>query len=164
MFETKRLIINQLEMDDVEVFAKYRNKAIVAKYQSWNNYSVEEAKKRIQTCKKNKFSLFSRNYQLAIRLPDGKLIGDLYLEPKITKKIAIGYTLDDQYWNQGYGVEVVQGLLEWLTNQQFQVVFAHVYPENIRSRKLLEKLGFTQINTSKLYGDITYKKVLEQEF
>ena len=39
----------------------------------------------------------------------------------------------------------------------FKIVFAHVYDDNIRSIRLLKNLGFVQYETSKIMGDIGFK-------
>ena len=86
------------------------------------------------------------------------LIGDYFLEVIETSSITIGYTFDSDYWHQGYATESLRVLLDVLKNDyNFKSVFAHVYNDNYRSIRLLEKLGFSQYERSLLMGDIGFR-------
>ncbi len=161
MFKTKRLQINIFTEDDILPLYQYRSKPEVSEFQSWNRYTIKNARNRIQYCIKHPFTKLSKNYQLAIRKLDGTLIGDIYLEPVTLKNITIGYTLDSAYWKQGYGSEVLEGLLKWLKEEhEYTVITCHVYNDNISSLRLLEKYGFEEYQRSKFLGDISFKKKL----
>jgi RimJ/RimL family protein N-acetyltransferase len=57
--------------------------------------------------------------------------------------IEIGYGLAEPYRGQGYGTELVQGLAGWLATQPgVRRVVAGTLPDNVPSRKVLERAGF----------------------
>ncbi len=161
MFTTDRLIIDAFKEKDIEAFYLYRRKEDVSEFQSWDDYTMENAKHRIEYCIKHPFTKLSKNCQLAIRLKNGTLIGDVYLEPTTFSSITIGYTINSTYWNNGYGYEFLGSLLEWLKVQyKYRVVHCHVYVENVRSIQLLKKYNFIEYRRSMYLGDISFKKNL----
>lgn len=158
-FETQRLIIRELTMSDAKRLSEYRNKKEVAFYQSWWRYPYNKAVKRIEYCLKHPFDGSRGSYQLGVVLKENNyLIGDYFLEVIETSSIMIGYTFDSDYWHQGYATESLRVLLDVLKNDyNFKSVFAHVYNDNYRSIRLLEKLGFSQYERSLLMGDIGFR-------
>ena len=63
----------------------------------------------------------------------------------------LGYWIGQEYWRRGYGTQAVS----WLVAHAFrnfpqQAVGAGVFEDNIVSRHLLEKLGFSEVGHYKL--------------
>jgi [ribosomal protein S5]-alanine N-acetyltransferase len=55
----------------------------------------------------------------------------------------ISYYIDPSMWGQGYGYELVEGLCTIARDQlDRNYVYARVLRENVRSRRVLERLGF----------------------
>lgn len=157
MIHTERLCINYLNLEDDKAFSKYRNKEEVYRYQTWTRYSIFRAKFRINQCLREEFHKNCHSYQLAIRLLDETLIGDFYLEPQSNDAIVIGYSMDNDYWNNGYATEGLQALLVWLRDvHHYQVVIAHVYTANSASIKLLERVGFEKFDECKRDKTVSY--------
>lgn len=164
MIETERLNIRYLQEQDLERMLEYRNKKEVAKYQSWNRYSEREARSRIRYVQKHPFSGGAKdNTQFAIVLKDGTLIGDLHLEALSSSCITIGYTIDSDYWKQGYGRESVRALLDYIyTHYEYTKCIAYIYKANEASRRLLLDLGFKKFDESYLYRDEGYVVRLDE--
>jgi 8-oxo-dGTP diphosphatase len=64
----------------------------------------------------------------------------------------LGYWIGRPYWRRGYGTQAVA----WLVNYAFRsfpqhVVGAGVFDDNVASRRLLEKLGFTNFGSYELH-------------
>ena len=58
----------------------------------------------------------------------------------------IGYLFLREYWGSGYAQEAVHAMIEHCKNAlQLKRLYAHVDDRNVRSKKLLEKLGFQLI-------------------
>ena len=79
-----------------------------------------------------------------IRLPNGALIG--YVQATITSDGAatIGYVLSSAYWGRGLAQHAVATMLAALATQYHVHTFFAVFKgENLRSRRLLERLTFT---------------------
>lgn len=157
--ETQRLIIRELHMDDAKRFSDYRDKKEVAFYQSWWRYPYAKALKRVEYCVNHPFDGSRGNYQLGVVLKDNnELIGDYFLEVNTSNSITIGYTFDSDYWSCGYAIESMKALLDELKNKyNFKIVLAYVYDDNVRSIRLLKKMGFVQFERSRIMGDIGFK-------
>ncbi|SEK25191.1 GNAT family N-acetyltransferase [Paenibacillus sp. OK003] len=57
----------------------------------------------------------------------------------------IGYKLTPEYWHQGIMTEVVEKVIEYgFNNLGLNRIEAFVEPENVGSRKVLEKIGFRE--------------------
>ena len=85
------------------------------------------------------------------------LIGDLHVEIMAPHTFSIGYTLDDVFWNNGFGTEAVLGLLSYMHEEHgFFKCIAYIYKQNEKSRHLLKKIGFKKFDESFFYGDEGY--------
>lgn len=160
--QTARLIIKDLSLADAPRFSEYRNKPEVARYQSWKDYSLKKAQKRIKYCLDHPFAGKIGNYQFGIYLRSSQyLIGDLFMEIDGKTAFTVGYTLDSDYWSKGYASEALTALLNYMHEAyHFKMCMAHVYEDNERSVRLLEKHGFEYIHKSWFYQDILYRKNL----
>ena len=144
--ETQRLYIQDLTLEDAPAMAGYRAKEEVARYQSYKNYNVAKALKRINECLDHPFAFEPGSYQLGIFLKEtDELIGDIYINIAINDEISLGYTLDSKYWRNGYMYEGIKAFLEYLHDEyQVKVVYCMVKLANIPSLNLLKKLGFEE--------------------
>ncbi|MEG0593540.1 MAG: GNAT family N-acetyltransferase, partial [Coprobacillus sp.] len=152
-----------LELEDAFVMSQYRSKEAVAKYQSWNTYTLDDATRRIHQCQLLKsYNQIGTDYHLAIVLKDShKMIGDLFVEIMNKKIFVMGYTLDETYWGHGYATEIVSAFYEHMkTLYHFKKVICYVYTQNVRSKKLLKRLGFMKFDESYYYDDEGYIKKL----
>lgn len=83
-------------------------------------------------------------YYLIAASPAGHpLIGTFSVFPDETNAIYdIGYCIHKEYWNQGYGTELVKTMIQWVRKQGGKKITAEVAVENTASNSLLQKLGF----------------------
>jgi len=73
-------------------------------------------------------------------------IGRVYLhsKPELNGEIEIGYGISGEYRNNGYATEAAKSVLQFaFDNIGLDALVAIVKPENIASRRVIEKLGFT---------------------
>ena len=66
VLETKNFIIRAFERKDLEVFAEYRSQEMVAKYQSWANYTFQDANELFESMDYSSCGTEGNWYQLAI--------------------------------------------------------------------------------------------------
>lgn len=72
-------------------------------------------------------------------------IGRVYIhaKPEIGDEVEIGYSIIEEYRNRGYATEAGEAAVKFAFEQAKQeVLCAIVKPENIASRRVIEKLGF----------------------
>ena len=164
ILETQRLYLRCLQEDDASRMSEYRNKKEVAKYQSWDTYSKDDALRRIRQCQLiRSLNTPKTDYHLAIILKNNDdMIGDLFVEIVNKKVFVLGYTLDSDYWSLGYASEIVNAFCEFMKDEYgFKKVVCYVYYDNVRSKKLLKRLHFVKFDESHYYGDEGFIKKLK---
>jgi RimJ/RimL family protein N-acetyltransferase len=78
---------------------------------------------------------------------DGDAVGSVTLrEPNEVWGVAeIGYMVDPDAWNNGYATDAVEGISQHaFEERRLNKVYAKVYARNDGSRRVLEKVGFTE--------------------
>lgn len=111
-------------------------------------------------------------YYLVAELQDsGEPVGSAGIFPTGEGVYDIGYCVHQSKWQQGFGSEMVALLLEWLRCHGAEKVMAEVAIENLPSKRLLQKFGFTVEKTSSFkkynmdvsFDSVLYKKELFSE-
>jgi RimJ/RimL family protein N-acetyltransferase len=79
-----------------------------------------------------------------IRLPTSELIGYVQATVDASGRAAIAYELSSAYWGRGLARQAVQAMISELV-QRYQVhqLTAVFKRKNLRSMRLLERLGFS---------------------
>jgi len=149
---TKRLVLRRLTAEDAADFYNYYSDERVTKYLDWKGpTSIAHAKEVIQA--------WNNGYDTRMVIPWGitlkgmnQVIGTIPYIPlrgafewKPLFPTVIGFELSPNYWRQGIMSEAVQAVVEY----GFGILNAHriqaeVFPENLGSLNLLQKLGFQQ--------------------
>jgi RimJ/RimL family protein N-acetyltransferase len=76
--------------------------------------------------------------------------------PNLDGEAEIGYMIDANQHNKGFATEALQLLSQWAFSHEFvQAVIVHTYGDNLPSRRILDKCGFTL--TGDEAGLLTYK-------
>jgi RimJ/RimL family protein N-acetyltransferase len=75
---------------------------------------------------------------------EGQLAGTVGLHPEpLHRRAELGYWIAKPFWGRGLVTEAAGEVLRWaFEDLQLNRVFAAVFPENIASKRVLEKLGF----------------------
>ena len=141
--ETDRLFIRTLEMGDKESFFTYRAMPEIYQYQAWRPKCMEEAEKFIRKNAEVVANTVNTWLQLAVCKKQGQMLGDIGIHFVDQAQIEIGYTLSREQQSNGYAFEAVKAVMayafsEWKKHR----IIASVDPGNLRSIRLLEKIGF----------------------
>jgi RimJ/RimL family protein N-acetyltransferase len=146
--DSKRLIIRQLALNDLEDFYSYRSNPQVTKYQGFDVFNLEQAKSFIEDNAGKTFGVAGQWVQYAIQdKSTGRLIGDcaIKLDQHDTRLGEIGVTISPNEQKKGYAKETLIAILRFLFNLDgFHRVAETVDAENIASIKLLKSVGFRQ--------------------
>lgn len=145
--ESERCRLRHFTEADLPAFARYRAVPDVARFQSWSDYSLEDAQQLYATLLRTSFGKPGTWYQLAIAdKRDDALLGDCavhFLEDD--RQLEIGFTLAPEHQGQGLAGEALSVLLDHV----FKVMNKHrviaiTDARNQAARKLLLRLGFRQ--------------------
>lgn len=155
--ETERLTLRAWRESDLDDFYEYASVDGVGESAGWVHHASKEDTKRILDmfiAEKNVFALVLKE--------NGKVIGSLGLheskanekeEYKSLKTKEIGYVLSKDYWGKGLMTEAVKAVIGFC----FDVWGADLltvghFAENGRSRRVIEKCGFSPAGRSVYYA------------
>lgn len=147
IFQSARLIARRFYPRDLEAFCAMRADSAVAKFQSWQSFSLAEAREFLAWAA-------SRNpgdpgwFQFALEhRSSATFIGDCGLKilEHDNRLAQIGYTVGKPHWNQGYASEAITALVAYAF-RTFDIhrITASADPRNAASCRVLEKAGFTR--------------------
>jgi len=145
IIKTERLILRPFEMKDVNPTFEMEQNPIINQYTNDGGVKkYEEVEQLIQTLinvdyKENGFGRF------AIVLKEtSEFIGFCGLKLlQETNEVDLGYRLKVKYWGLGLATEASKASLEYGFNHlQLNKIVAFILPDNIKSKRVLEKLNF----------------------
>ncbi len=145
-WETPRLILRSFAERDLARFVAYRSDPLVARYQTWNApYPEADARLLLQMMQRSVLGAPGEWYQIAVELKsEGALIGDLmfHVASQDGQQGEFGVTFARPYQGQGYATEALRRLLAYAFEElHLHRVIARLDTRNIRSAKLMERLG-----------------------
>ena len=141
----QRLVLRRFDDNDIAAFQAYRNDPEVARYQSWEGCTLDQARSFVRVQKAQPEAAPGEWLQIAIALQaTNALIGDcaLKIHAHDRRQAVIGFTLARAYQGQGFAFEAVACLLDYLFGElHLHRVCADADPRNTASCRLLERLG-----------------------
>ena len=146
------IILRPWSIDDAKILAEIaNNKNIADNLQDLFPfpYSLKDARKWIRTILPVDPP---RNFAI---VADGSIAGNIGLLPKDDihrKNVEIGYFLSEKYWGKGIAPRAVKAITSYaFSNFDIVRVYAETFGDNIRSRRALEKAGFSLEATLRSY-------------
>lgn len=142
--KTPRLIIDELKQTD--------------KLNYFNNISHDKEVLKTFVCQYQEAvsdfdfdKYLGRDDLFAIRLKDTKELIGVFVECEASEEnseVEFGYGIGSSYWNQGYMTETVKSLIKYyFENKPYKTIYASFFPENIASKRVMEKCGMKYSHT-----------------
>lgn len=141
--ETERLNLRPILESDAPALFAYCQSPRVGPDAGWKPHeSVEETRVVIRELFFNQENVFG----LALRGGE-ELIGTICLtedqKRDNTQARMLGYALSEDLWGRGYMTEAAKCVVLYGFNELcLSLISAYCYPHNLRSKRVLEKLGF----------------------
>ena len=129
-------------LKDVNDFYEYGRCENVGPNAGWKPFSSFDVAKRMLS------SYIMSNETFGIALIDSnKLIGTISLYNnsirKYSKAKSLGFSLNENYWNNGYMSEAVKLMIEYVFNKtDCEVLEVGHHSDNYSSKRVIEKCGF----------------------
>lgn len=144
VLKTKNFIIRAFEMKDLDAFSSYRSLIKIAKYQSWSDYTYQDAVELFESMDYSTFGTEGNWYQLAIVTKESdKLVGDIAVYFIDKYQIEIGFTISPQYQRKHVATEAVSSFLDYAFDElERHRVIATTDVRNKAAYHFLEKIGF----------------------
>jgi putative acetyltransferase len=156
VLETERLILGKWHpRKDAKDLFEYAKGPNVGPNAGWAPHeSVADSKMRIK-----KVFLRSGIWKITLK-GEGKAIGSIGFENDNRridmKSKELGYSLSEEYWGRGIMTEAGEAVLRYAFEElKLDVVSIVTTPDNKRSQRVIEKLGFTYEGTLR-EGQMTY--------
>ncbi len=155
--ETARLRLRNVHEKDADEIFDYRNNEICARFQRGQIKDIEGIKCLIEKRKQDVLTA-EAPAMIAVSLKEtDDIIGEIVVMPN-EGTISLGYTFSYKIHRQGYAYEALTALTDMLHSRYPKwdfVSFTEV--DNIPSRELLKKLGYTDLGylpskDSQVYG------------
>lgn len=147
VLKTERLVLRQItEQDSMDMMEYFSDPEVMKYYGLQPFHSKQEALDEVEWYT----NIFQTNIGIrwGITLAgQDKLIGScgFHNRDKRHHRTDIGYELAREYWNKGIMAEAIKAVVTYgYTNYEINRVQALVEPENMASRRLLEKVGFKE--------------------
>lgn len=143
--ETKRLILRDFLMNDLNDFFEYASIPGVGEDAGWRHHQNIETTQEIL-----KNFIASKNEYAIVYKENNKVIGSLGVYNKLDISIyensnqkEIGYVLSKNYWSRGLMTEALRKVLRYLFNDlNVYAIWCSHFDFNYRSKRVIEKCGF----------------------
>ena len=172
--ETKRCIIRELTMDDIDaLFELYSKPGITDFVEPLYDYDKECEYERAYI--EHMYGYYEYGMWLVFSKDTGELIGRAGLENRdycdeqetqgvpgaYHSEMELGYIIAPEYQRQGYATEVCQAILEYAwENLCPDRINCLIDENNYPSRRLVEKLGFQLIGKTDVTGESLLRYVI----
>lgn len=145
IFETERLIVRKLILEDLRAFHEMQSNPKVMQYATGDVKSLLEHERELKILiekyaePNNDFWIYTIE-----RKEDTAFVGTVALV-KDGKDDEIGYRFLEKYWKKGYATEICDGLIKYCKQVGMKKIIGYVVDVNIASAKVLEKFHFKEI-------------------
>ncbi|MBP1967671.1 GNAT family N-acetyltransferase [Paenibacillus aceris] len=147
ILETERFVLRQIKQDDSKEIFQYFSMDEVTKFYDLESFTnIEQAEDLIRRWNQRFENNQGIRWGITLR-SESRVIGTCGFHgwAKNHCKIEIGYELSPEYWRQGFMTEVILKINEFgFNNLGLNRIEAFVEPENMESRRVLEKVGFRE--------------------
>lgn len=147
VLETERFILRAAQPEDAEdIFRIMSNPAVTRYFGRKPMTDYAEAVERVEVFQSCFAERIGIRWVIAPR-DSGRMIGSCGFWRLLPQhhRAEIGYELAPEWWSSGVMTEAVGAILGFgFTRMGLHSVEANIHPDNIGSRRVLEKLGFVQ--------------------
>ena len=164
ILETPRLKLRPLRLSDADDLYDCCKDPAVGPSAGWKPHeSIEETREIMQAVFLDREGIFGMELG-----ENGRIVGSVGLMPypKRENPLArmIGYSLGRPYWGRGLMTEAVRRVLDYGWEElSLSLISACCYPENARSKSVLQKCGFQYEGTLRLAEVLYDGRVLDHE-
>lgn len=136
--ETGDLIIRNFELRDEEDLCEYMLQRVNSQFERYPDFTPEKSKDEIAfRSKSDEF--------FAIELKEiHKVIGNIYFGKRNFNARELGYVLNEEYQNRGYGSAASKAMIDFAFKKGVHRIYAECAPQNVPSWRVMEKAGLKQ--------------------
>lgn len=149
ILETKRLLVRETTVADVDSFYEIYSSPEITRYMEGLYENPEEERNYIREYIEKIYSFYGFGMWTVVKKENWEVIGRAGLSFREGFEYPeLGFLIAQKEQHKGYAEEVCRGILEYGRNElQFEVIQALVKPENQASASLCKKLGFRFVDS-----------------
>jgi|SRR5579871_1174160 len=153
--QTKRLFLRPVQLHDAPDMFVARGDCEVMRYWDW---PAQESVDQVRSIIQNHFDEIEHgrvHWWVAALSPRGPAIGECDLSEidHRHKRAEVGFLFRREAWGQGYASEAMERVVAFAFKElELERLSARFHAGNLRSKKMLEKLGF--VYEGSLRGDV----------
>ena len=143
-FETERLIVRQYMINDIDALFRIMSDIRVHTYTKDKNnpWDKQRTEKYIKYMMEKDFKTLDCFHGAVIEKESNQLIGLCGLNPYKVNEPEIEFKIGVPYWSKGYATELGKQIIkDSFDATDIKGIYGMAQPENIASRKVLEKIG-----------------------
>lgn len=165
------LLLRPVAYEDYTDIFEYGSDDEVTNFLAWDSYqSIEDAKHSVRTIFLERPTKGVPSAYAIVHKDDQKMIGtcDFFKVEWHKDRGEIGYVMNKHYWNRGYMTRVLQEVVRFgFKYLGLEAVDIRHLPENIGSRRVIEKAGFRYVSDQyypRFDRDIPSYEMTKEEF
>ncbi|HEY0320755.1 MAG TPA: GNAT family N-acetyltransferase [Pyrinomonadaceae bacterium] len=164
MIETERLVLRQFTPDDLDELVQLRADPLVMRY--IGDQSREKVEQRLRYYISH-YESHGLGMWAVIDKSTGAMVGWcglIFLDE--TPEVEVGYGVARDYWGRGLMTEAARASLRYgFERAGLERIVAVAMPENVASRRIMEKLGMHYEKNVHHYGhDLVYYAIEREAF
>ena len=144
ILRTENVIVREITLDDIDrLYEIYSNEDVV-KYIENLYESKEEEIRFTKDYILNQYRFYEYGMWIVESVKTGEIIGRAGIFDRVDQEYKeIGFVFAKEYWGMGYAKETLKAIINY-AHEEFEIdtLIAHVMSANVRSKRLLESLGF----------------------
>lgn len=136
ILQTERLILRRFRASDFEDLYEYLSDPETVKYEPYKPMTAEEVRHTLEW-------RIESEEMIAVELKlTHKMIGNIYIGKRDFNSLELGYIFNRNYWGNGYAAESCTAITKLSFSEGVHRIYAECDPNNKKSWKLLENIGF----------------------
>ncbi len=150
MIKTKRCLIKKFEEEHIDFYHKLVTDRNVRKY-----LGGIPSESHIRRSISNFINSTMNDYWVVQELKSEELIGFVSIDKSEKyEKNEISYEFLPKWWGQGYAKEVISEIIRYaFMKKNLDELIAITQSKNVKSRKLLDKVGMKRQTTEIMFGE-----------
>lgn len=144
ILRTKNVIVREITVNDVDRLYEIYSDADVVRYIENLYENREEELRFTKDYILNQYRFYEYGMWIVESIKTNEIIGRAGIFDRADEEYKeIGFVFAKEYWGKGYAKETLKAIINY-ANEELGVdtLIAHVMRDNLRSKRLLESLGF----------------------
>lgn len=156
ILRTKNVIVREIMVSDVDRLYEIYSDADVVRYIENLYENREEEIRFTKDYILNQYRFYEYGMWIVESIKTNEIIGRAGIFDRADQEYKeIGFVFAKEYWGRGYAKETLKAIINYAHEElEVDTLIAHVMRDNLRSKRLLESLGFVYEADSVVEGNL----------